>query len=143
MIISIFSFCISFNKFDVKEYNRILNLENYISEPFTIPRMSELSDPVIIYEALSDTAKSLKINIYRNQISVNKDGIYEIEKYVFFTNKTKYYDYLHIDGNKFTYKNQDKLNNSFISSNKDTNNKQIGTINEFGKNDKISIKSLQ
>ncbi len=140
-IISLFSFVMSYNAFDIEKSNEIVNIENEIGESFYIPEDTILSDPTEIYSVLEKVSKELKVNIFRQSIVSDKNGNLEARKYALISSSTDFFEY-------FTVKGMDNIEenlkvNKFISTKKTTDKNQIGFIEEFGNNDNIYIGNLK
>ena len=137
-IVSILSFIVSFNSFDVDESNRVANIENEIGEAFYIPDDITLSNPEEVYLLLESISKELNVNIFRQSITSDENGNLETRKYLLISSQTNFWNHFKIDNSKL---NLDV--NEFLST-KNTNDKnQIEIIDEFGNNDIIYIGNLK
>ena len=83
IILSILTCFEIYNKIDVNSINSILTIEKKIGEEFYIPDSLQISNPDEMYDALNEISENLKINIFRQVISSNIDGNFQIEKYRF------------------------------------------------------------
>ncbi|MEG1409712.1 MAG: hypothetical protein RSB77_03630 [Bacilli bacterium] len=130
-LLSIFSFFICYNYFNVKENNFISNIEKDIGEGFEIPYDSVLSDPNGVYSILLNASNKLNGNIFRQIVTTNKNGDLEIQKYILIKNDTKFFSKLNLDKNN-EIKNLEE--NEFISSEFCNNENQVSTAKLFSNN---------
>lgn len=140
-IISIFSFAITYNIVDINQSNNIKTIEEDIAKPFEIPESLILADYNKLYSTILSVAQKMNVNIFKNNIIVNKEGEFETIKHVLFTTQTNFYDVFSINGELINSKNM--IYDNFISTKHTNKKQQIGFIKDFGNNDNITIKSLK
>lgn len=139
IILSILTYIISFNKFDIESINKFNNLEIELCEPFFIPKNNVLSDYNKVGKIIKNVSKQFNVNIYRKSVSYNGNDSEDVKYILINNNKTKYIKSLNLDKSV----SLDDLNkNKFISSYNTNDHNQIGMIYDFANNDKFKIKSF-
>lgn len=140
IILSILTCFEIYNKIDVNSINSILTIEKKIGEEFYIPDSLQISNPDEMYDALNEISENLKINIFRQVISSNIDGNFQIEKYILLKNNTQFFNKFFINITNF----KDEINNKdkYLSTENNNDENKIGNIYDFGNNDIIYIRPL-
>ena len=130
IILSILTCFEIYNKIDVNSINSILTIEKKIGEEFYIPDSLQISNPDEMYDALNEISENLKINIFRQVISSNIDGNFQIEKYILLKNNTQFFNKFFINITNF----KDEINNKdkYLSTENNNDENKIGNIYDFG-----------
>ncbi|MET3208184.1 UNVERIFIED_CONTAM: putative ABC transport system permease protein [Paenibacillus sp. PvR008] len=143
VLLSILSFIRGYIQTDIDEFNKIDQMEKTIASPFSIPDNLLLADPEQVYPILLESAIQAKVNIFRPGINNKPNNEVEIVKYVLLTSSTQLYNYIHIVDGKVVSFEDTQQSSHFLSSVHTDDPNQIGSIQDFGKNDLITLSPLR
>ncbi|GLI04798.1 hypothetical protein YDYSG_08280 [Paenibacillus tyrfis] len=140
---SVLSFYISFKQTDNEEIGTIEALEENMAKGFVIPDDPMLANPDELYPLLFETARELRINIFRPSINSKPDNSVEVIKYVLLTGDTNFFNHFNLKSGHFLTAEDTQQGNLFLSSAKIQDENQVGVIKDFGGNHLITIKPLR
>ncbi len=123
------------------------NLEKTYAEPFIIPDISDIVQPDVLFQILSETAKKTNSNIIRTNITEGESaGTYELNKYLLIANEDSLYlrSYILDSGHFLTSKESMERNgNHFLSTKTGNGESQTGILHSDMLNMEINIYPLE
>lgn len=126
-----------------EELSKMAYVEKNIAREFVIPDAGALASPQLVYPIILKTAKQCNVNIFRTEVTFDKNDKAQIKKYVLLTDKTHFFDVFRLKSGRFLTA-EDTQNSNFYISTKDSKvTSQVGVLKEFGGNDLVEIKSLK
>lgn len=142
-VISLFSYYISYKQFENEQWKNISDYENFSDYSFAIAKDSGLDDPEEVYPIILQTAKELKVNIFRDVTLYANEESVELFRYVLITNDTELFRNIPLKHGRYLNEVESQGSKNFFLSSKEMKDKdQIGTFEVFGKNSLMFVKPL-
>ena len=137
------SFFSAFHTADLTEYQRLQEAPLHVGTSFTIPVHPILDDPDVLLPALEHAASQNHINLFRTSVGYDvNDEPYTLHFVLLATDQTAFFSEFRLKDGRFLNPTETKSSSFFLSS-KDTDDVlQVGTLDDIGRNNTISIYSL-
>ncbi|QKI82724.1 hypothetical protein [Kroppenstedtia eburnea] len=138
-----FSLSLSYQQVKNDELLKLNTLEREFATPFMIPEQKELADPEEVYPLLLKAAMEAKVNLFRAGRYYRPEKHIEITKYLLLTGETNFYDHVELAEGRTLQAEETRDRRLFLSSTQTKNKNQVGRIDYFDPEQRITIQSLQ